>query len=168
MSTTRPEDIAAMFDLPPPEPESAEDAAAAAAAFEAAEAALAMELEAELDAEGVADDAPDSRARLRAPVAWPARMKLARGAVIELQLRNISEVGVGLASDQHVPANTVVHFEMDVPPLAAGGAVTPVEGTIRTTYTVTRGAEILFGGTWVQAPADGLALVDRWLARLLA
>ena len=163
MPTTRPEDVAAMFDLPPPEPESAEDAAAAA---EAAEAALAAELAETLDADGVAGDAPDSRTRLRVPVAWPARMKLAGGQVIELQVRNISEAGVGLASGRHIPANTVVNFEMGVPSLSEDGAATPVEGTIRTTYTVTRGAEILFGGTWVQVPADGLALVDHWLARL--
>ena len=166
MPTARPEDVAAMFDLPPPEPESAEDAAAAAAALQAEEAALAAELEATIADGGVAGDAPDSRSRLRVQVAWPARVKLAGGEVIELVVRNISEAGVGLASQRHIPAHTVVNFEMDVPPLDAGAAMTPIEGTLRTTYTVARGADILFGGTWVQAPATGLALVDRWLARL--
>ena len=65
MPTTRPEDVAAMFDLPPPEPESAEDAAAAA---EAAEAALAAELAAALESGEAADDAPDSRTNQRVDV----------------------------------------------------------------------------------------------------
>ena len=165
MATTPPDDVAAMFDLAPL-PEAAESTTES---IEAAEAALAAELAAELastiESGGAADDAPDSRTRLRVEVAWPARMQLPDGHVIELKVRNISEGGVGLLSDEHIPARTVVNFEMDVPPLAEHGEITPVRGTIKTTYTVAHGAELLCGGTW-QVPPAGLEVVNEWIERL--
>ena len=152
-----------MFDLPPLPPSEQP----AASSLEAEEAALAAELAAEIAAGDFADDAPDSRARLRVVVAWPARLRLPGGQVVELQVRNVSEVGVGLVSDEHIPAHTVVDFEMDVPAVDGGARVTPVRGTIKTTYTVAQGAKILFGGTWQVPPAD-LAIVNRWIAELRA
>jgi hypothetical protein len=161
MTTTPPDDVAAMFDLAPPS--AAEEPAADAWAAE--EAALAAELACAVESGDVADDAPDSRTILRVDVAWPGRMRLPGGAVIELKVRNISAGGVGLASDRHIPAATVVDFEMDVPPLDEGGSPTRVEGAIRTTYTVAHGSQILSGGTW-QAPPAGLGLVNAWIERL--
>lgn len=163
MSTTPPDDVAAMFDLPPLPPADP----SAGSTLEAAEAALAAELAAEIASGDCADDAPDSRARLRVAVSWPARLRLPGGQVVELLVRNLSEVGVGLVSDEHIPAHTVVDFEMDVPPLAAGDRATPVKGTIKTTYTVAQDSRVLFGGTW-QVPPDGLDAVNRWIAGLVA
>jgi hypothetical protein len=164
MTTTSPEDAAALFGLPP-EPASPEPATEAADAAEAAEAALAAELAATIESGGVAADAPDSRAALRVDVAWPARMQLPDGRVIELQLRNVSQGGVGLVSHEDFPARTVVNFEMDVPPLDTGGEITVVRGPIKTTYTVARDSEILGGGTW-EAPPAGLELVNAWIKQL--
>ena len=48
---------------------------------------------------------------------------------------------------------------------ARRGRITPVKGTIKTTYTVAHGAEILCGGTW-QGPPAGLDLVKTWIKRL--
>lgn len=164
MTTTPPEDVAAMFDLPPL-PESSQSGQSTTAAADAEEAALAAELESTIESGGVAGDAPDSRTDLRVNVSWPARMQLPNGHVIELKVRNISEGGVGLTSDEHIPAYTVVNFEMGVPPLDEGGKITPVKGTIKTTYTVAHGSEILCGSTW-QAPPAGLELVSMWIERL--
>jgi len=161
MKTTSPDDVASLFDLPPlpaaPQPD--------APTLEAQEAALAAELAAELESGDFADDAPDSRTDHRVDVSWTARMQLPGGRAIALQLRNVSEAGVGLMSDEPIPANTVVDFEMHVPPLHAGGATTVVQGAIRTTYTVAQAAKTLCGATW-QAPPAGLALVRQWIARL--
>jgi hypothetical protein len=162
--TSTPQYIADLFGLEP-EPEAAPPSAETVAAAEAAEAALAAELEAVIASGGVAGDAPDSRTDLRVPVAWPARLRLPAGRVIALEVRNVSEGGVGLASGERIPADTIVSLEMDVPSLDAGGAATPVAGTIRTTYTAVQGAELVCGGTW-QAPPAGLALVTGWIARL--
>ena len=161
MTTTPPEDVDAMFDLPPlPAAEQP-----AAAGMEAEEAALAAELAATIESGGIAVDAPDSRTNLRVKVAWPARMQLPDGQVIELKVRDVSEGGVGLMSDEDIPARTVVGFEMDVPHPDHGGKITPVKGTIKTTYTVAHDSEILGGGTW-QAPPAGLELVTLWIKRL--
>ena len=164
MTTMRPEDVADLFDLPP-EPESSQSAEAAEAARQAEEAALAAELASSIEAGGVADDAPDSRSNLRVDVSWPARMQLPSGRVIELRVRNVSQGGVGLKSNGDIPAYTVVEFQMDVPPLDQGGQVTAIKGTIKTTYTVAKGSEILCGGTWQEPPA-GLELVSMWIRRL--
>ena len=161
MTTMRPEDVADLFDLPP-EPESSQSAEAAR---QAEEAALAAELASAIEAGGVADDAPDSRSNLRVDVAWPARMQLPSGRVIELKVRNVSQGGVGLKSNGDIPAYTVVDFEMSVPPLDEGGRITAIKGTIKTTYTVAQGSEILCGGTWQEPPA-GLELVSMWIRRL--
>ena len=134
-------------------------------AAEAAEAALAAELASTIESGGVATDAPDSRTDPRVQVSWPARMQLPDGQVIELKVRNVSEGGVGLMSDEPIPADTVVDFEMVVPPLDEGGKVTPVKGTIKTTYTVAHGSEILCGGTWQARPA-GLEIVTMWIKGL--
>ncbi len=163
MATTPPDDVAAMFDLPPPAaaPSTTEDADAIAAA----EAALAAEIASTIESGAVAGDAPDSRRGLRVKVEWLGRMQLPNGHVIDLKVRDISESGVGLLSDGRIPANTVVNFEMDVPPLDERGKVTPVMGTIKTTYAVGHGSEILCGGTW-QVPPAGLELVNMWIKRL--
>ncbi len=170
MTTTPPEDVDALFGLAPSPVSSqstteAAEAAEAAEAEEAEEAALAAELASTIESGGVAADAPDSRTDLRVQVSWPARMQLPDGHVIELKVRNISEGGVGLMSDEHIPDYTVVSFEMGVPPLDEGGEITPVKGTIKTTYTVVHGSEILCGATW-QVPPAGLELVKMWIKRL--
>jgi hypothetical protein len=164
MTTTPPDDVAAMFDLPPL-PAASQSTTQAADALEAAEAALAAELACTIESGGVADDAPDSRTYLRVKVSWPARMRLPNGRVIELEVRNISESGVGLTSDEDIPAYTVVGFEMGVPQPDEAGNITPVKGTIKTTYTVAHGSQILCGGTW-QTPPAGQELVDMWIKRL--
>ena len=164
MTTTPPEDIAAMFGLPPP-PASSQSAEPTMEAAEAEEAALAAELASTIESGGVAADAPDSRTDLRVEVSWPARMQLPDGRVIELKVRNVSEGGVGLVSDDDIPARTVVNFEMAVPQPDGGGKIAPVKGTIKTTYTVVHGAETLCGGTW-QGPPAGLEFVRMWIKRL--
>ena len=159
--TTPPEDIDALFDLSPL-PAAAEPVMQAA---DAEEAALAAEIALALESGGVAGDAPDSRAKLRVEVRWPARMQLPGGRAIELQVRNVSEGGVGLMSDEDIPAFAVVDFEMDVPHPDEAGRLTPVKGVIKTNYTVVQGSAILCGGTW-QAPPAGLDLVRLWIERL--
>jgi hypothetical protein len=165
MTAMRPEDVDDLFGLDPLPAASEAEIAAAAAAAQAEEAALAAELAATLESGGVAGDAPDSRTNQRVDVAWPARMHLPDGRVIELKVRNVSVCGVGLTSDEPIPDYTVVHFEMGVPQPDDGNTVARVKGTIRTTYTMVHGSQILIGGSW-QAPPAGLDLVQQWIQRL--
>jgi len=160
MPTMPPDDVAAMFDLPPLPAESLPRASN----LETEEAALAAELAATIESGGSANDAPDSRSHLRIDVSWPARMQLPDGRVIELKVRNVSERGVGLVSHEDIPAHAVVDFEMDVPQADQVETITAVKGKIKTTYTVAQGSGIFCGGIWQASPID-LEVVKRWLVR---
>jgi hypothetical protein len=50
--------------------------------------------------------------------------------------------------------------------LNEGGKVTPVAGTIKTTYVVVKGIDLFCGGTWVHLPPDGRDLLDKWIRKL--
>jgi hypothetical protein len=142
--STPPEDIDALFDLPPP----------------AAPVLPASPLP------GLASPSADPRKEQRVKVSWAARVQLPNGRVIELRVRDLSESGVGLLTEQHIPPATVLNFVVAVPSPNEGGMMTPVAGTIRTTYVVIKGVDLFCGGTWVQLPANGRDLLDKWIRRL--
>jgi hypothetical protein len=156
--TTTPEDADALFDAPPPatpaKPAIPPTPSAASAA------ATASPLGA-LPVTGA-----ENRREQRIKVSWPGRVQLPNGRVVDLKVRDISDGGVGLLTDIHIPAYTVLNFAMGVPPLNEGGHVTPVSGTIKTTYLVVQGPDIYCGGTWVQVPSGDRDLVGKWIRRL--
>ena len=83
--STPPEDIDALFDLPAP----------------AAPVLPASPLP------GLPSPSADSRKEQRVKVSWPARVQLPNGRVIELRVRDLSESGLGLLTEQHIPPATV-------------------------------------------------------------
>jgi len=99
-------------------------------------------------------------------VSWPARVQLPNGKVIELRVRDLSESGVGLITQFHIPPSTVLNFAVGVPGLNEPTKITPVTGTIKTTYVVVQGRDLCCGGTWVSLPPDGRDLLDKWIRRL--
>ena len=142
--TTPPEDVDALFDAPaPPSP------------VLPASPLL-----------GGAPAAADGRKEHRVKVSWPARVQLPNGKVIELRVRDLSESGVGLVTSQNIPPNSVLNFAVGVPGLHEAGRITPVSGTIKTTYVVVKGQDMMCGGMWVSLPADGRDLLDKWIRRL--
>jgi hypothetical protein len=142
--STPPEDIDALFDLPAP----------------GAPVLPASPLP------GLPSFSADSRKEHRVKVSWPARVQLLNGRVVELRVRDLSESGVGLLTEQHIPPATVLNFVVAVPSPNEGGTMTPVAGTIKTTYVVIKGVDLFCGGTWVQLPANGRDLLDKWIRRL--
>ena len=110
--------------------------------------------------------AAEARKEHRVKVSWPARVQLPDGRVIELRVRDLSESGVGLLTTGHIPAATVLNFAMGVPGLNEASKITPVSGTIKTTYVVIKGLDLFCGGMWVSLPADGRDLLDKWIRRL--
>ena len=142
--TTPPEDVDALFDAPaPPSP--------------------VLPVSPLL---GGASAAADGRKEHRVKVSWPARVQLPSGKVIELRVRDLSESGVGLVTSQNIPPNSVLNFAVGVPGLHEAGRITPVTGTIKTTYVVVKGQDMMCGGMWVSLPADGRDLLDKWIRRL--
>jgi hypothetical protein len=99
-------------------------------------------------------------------VSWPARVQLPNGKVIELRVRDLSESGVGLVTTQNIPPNSVLNFAMGVPGLHEASKITPVTGTIKTTYVVVKGPDLMCGGMWVSLPSDSRELLDKWIRRL--
>lgn len=110
--------------------------------------------------------AAESRKEHRVKVSWPARVQLPNGRVIELRVRDLSESGVGLLVTSHIPAATVLNFAMGVPGLEDASKITPVSGTIKTTYVVVKGVDLFCGGMWVSLPQGGRDLLDKWIRKL--
>jgi len=142
--SSSPEDIDALFDLPP----------AAAPARSAS------------PLPGVPAPAIDARKEHRVKVSWPARVQLPNGRVVELRVRDLSDSGVGLQTEHHLPSAAVLNFAMAVPGLDDSGRITPVAGSIRTSYVVVKGVDLFCGATWVSLPQDGRELLDKWIRRL--
>ena len=140
--TTPPEDVDALFDAPaPPSP-----------------VLPSSPLPGASPAEG--------RKEQRVKVSWPARVQLPSGKVLELRVRDLSESGMGLVTTQHIPPSTVLNFAVGVPGLHDPTKITPVTGTIKTTYVVLKHDELMCGGMWVSLPAEGRDLLDKWIRRL--
>jgi len=140
--TTPPEDVDALFDAPaPPSP------VVPSSPLPGAPAA-------------------DGRKEQRVKVSWPARVQLPGGKVIELRVRDLSESGVGLVTNQNIPPSSVLNFAMGVPGLHEPTKITPVSGTIKTTYVVVKGQDLMCGGMWVSLPAESRELLDKWIRRL--
>ena len=142
--TTPPEDVDALFDAPaaPPSPVQPSHPILAGA------------------------PAADSRKEHRVKVSWPARVQLPSGKVIELRVRDLSESGVGLLTEFHIPPSTVLNFVVGVPGLHEPTKITPVTGTIKTSYVVLQGRDLCCGGVWVSLPAESRELLDKWIRRL--
>ena len=140
--TTPPEDVDALFDAPaPPSP-----------------------VQPSSPFPGVS--AAEGRKEQRVKVSWPARVQLPTGKVIDLRVRDLSESGVGLVTNQNIPPSSVLNFAMGVPGLHESTKITPVSGTIKTTYVVVKGQDLMCGGMWVSLPAESRELLDKWIRRL--
>jgi hypothetical protein len=137
--TTTPEDADALFDAPAPPP---------SPVFPTAPPSV------------------ESRKEPRVKVSWPARVQLPNGRVVELRVRDLSESGVGLLTNASIPANSVLNFAMGVPGLHEPTKITPVTGTIKTTYLVLQGPDLCCGGMWVSLPEDSRQLLNKWIRRL--
>jgi hypothetical protein len=109
---------------------------------------------------------PDGRREHRVKINWQARIQLPNGRVAELRARDLSEGGVGLISDVHIPSYTVLNFAMAVPALNEGGRMTPISGTLKTAYMVVQGPVIYCGGTWVNLSSDARDLLGKWIRKL--
>jgi hypothetical protein len=110
--------------------------------------------------------APDNRRESRVRVNWPARVLLAPDRIVQLNVSDVSESGVGLISELGIPAHSVLTIALAVPGLNDSGKVTPVSGTIRTTHMTVKGPFIHCGGTWVEIPTASRDLINQWVRRL--
>jgi hypothetical protein len=113
-----------------------------------------------------AKPAADGRKEARMRANWLARVLLPNDRIVELNLFDISESGVGLVSETGIPANSVLQLALAVPGLNEPTRITPVTGAIKTTHMTVRGPLIHCGGTWVTLSNDSRDLINEWVRRL--
>ena len=109
---------------------------------------------------------PDNRKETRVRANWQARVLLPDKRVVELQVHDLSESGLGLVSEVGIPANSVLQVALAVPGLNDATKITPVTGTIKTTHMTIKGQLVHCGGVWVTIAADQRDLVNQWVRRL--
>jgi hypothetical protein len=113
-----------------------------------------------------AKPADDHRKESRVRASWQARVLLASDRIVELNVFDLSESGIGLISEVGIPAHTVLNIALAVPGLNDPHRITPVSGTIKTTHMTVRGHYIHCGGLWVEIPTASRDLINQWVRRL--
>jgi len=113
-----------------------------------------------------AQPSADHRKESRVRANWQARVLLASDRIVELNVFDLSESGIGLVTQVGIPANTVLALALAVPNLNDSTKITAVSGTIKTTHMTVRGHDIHCGGTWVEIPAASRDLINQWVRRL--
>ena len=108
----------------------------------------------------------DNRKESRVRVNWPARVLLANGRIVVMNLFDLSESGIGLVTEMGIPANSVLQIALAVPGLDDPTRITPVSGTIKTTHMTVKGHYIHCGGSWVTIPSESRELINQWVRRL--
>ena len=108
----------------------------------------------------------ENRKESRVRVDWRARVLLASDRIVELNVFDLSENGIGLISEVGIPAHSVLNIALAVPGLNDAHKITPVSGTIKTTHMTVRGHFIHCGGLWVEIPMASRDLINQWVRRL--
>jgi hypothetical protein len=108
----------------------------------------------------------DNRREPRVRANWQARVLLAAGRIVQLNVFDLSESGIGLISEIGIPAHSVLSIALAVPGLNDPGKITPVSGTIKTTHMTVKGHYIHCGGLWVDIPSASRDLLNQWVRRL--
>jgi hypothetical protein len=115
-----------------------------------------------LPARPSADNRKESRVRAN----WQARILLPGDRIVQLNVFDLSESGVGLISEVGIPPFSILTVALAVPGLHDPVKITPVSGTIKTTHMTVRGHYVHCGGLWVEIPTASRDLINQWVRRL--
>ena len=108
----------------------------------------------------------DNRKESRVRANWPARVLLGNDRIIQMNLFDLSESGLGLVTEIGIPAHSVLQIALAVPGLNEPTKITPISGTIKTTHMTVKGHYIHCGATWVDLPAASRDLINQWVKKL--
>ena len=108
----------------------------------------------------------DNRKESRVRVNWAARVLLPGDRIVQLNVFDVAESGIGLISEIGIPAHSVLPLAVAVPGLNDPHKITSISGTIKTTHMTVRGHFVHCGGLWVQIPTESRELVNQWVRRL--
>jgi hypothetical protein len=108
----------------------------------------------------------EGRKEPRYSVTWRGRLVLPDGRVHEVRVRDISEKGVGLLTDQPLPSNTVMQLVLGVPDLQDMTRIMAVPVRINTAYVVMQSHDFRVGGTWIDLSGSVRTLLQDWMRKL--
>ncbi len=108
----------------------------------------------------------ENRKESRVRVNWAARVLLPGDRIVQLNVFDLAESGIGLISEVGIPAHSVLPLAVAVPGLNDPLKITSVSGTIKTTHMTVRGHFVHCGGLWVQIPVASRDLINQWVRRL--
>ncbi len=107
----------------------------------------------------------EARHEVRTRVNWRARVLLNSG-VLQVRIRDLSASGVGLVGSHSMRSDDVHTIAIAVPSLNEPGKFSPIRGKIKVSHCTIRGADICFGGVWVELASDARELLQKWIRRL--
>lgn len=110
--------------------------------------------------------AADHRKEARVKANWQARVLLPNDRIVELNLFDLSDSGIGLVSETGLPAHSVLQLAIAVPGPNDPTRITPITGSIKTTHMTVRGPLIHCGGSWVTLSSESRELLNQWVRRL--
>jgi hypothetical protein len=110
--------------------------------------------------------APDGRREPRANVAWRGRVVVPPNRMLEVRLRDISNLGVGFISHDPIPAHVPLVLSMDVPKPDDPKQAYLVAAQFTATNVVLQGHDYRIGATWILEPA-ARELIKHWVLKIL-
>jgi hypothetical protein len=108
----------------------------------------------------------DTRREVRMHVKWAARALLADGRVVPMNVRDISERGVGLVSERPIPQHATLRVAVSVPDLHTPGRFTTVIGSVKTAHITVSGPDLIYGGVWQALEGNGSEIIRKWVLKL--
>ena len=108
----------------------------------------------------------DNRREPRYPVAWPARLDLGGGQMLDVKVRDISESGLGLRCERPMPAQVQLPIIVGVPDLHDPTRLQAVPGVVGLVFVVMSGHEWRLGAQWVQLSDPARSLLRQWIKKL--
>ena len=108
----------------------------------------------------------DNRRDPRYPVAWPARLDLGGGQMLDVKVRDISESGLGLRCERPMPAQVQLPIIVGVPDLHDPTRLQAVPGVVGLVFVVMSGHEWRLGAQWVQLGDPARSLLRQWIKKL--
>lgn len=112
--------------------------------------------------------APDARKEARVRVKWRAQVLLADGQVVPVQVRDISDNGIALASERPITQHAALRVAVLVPDIDGAGTFSTITGTVRTAHATVSGPDLVYGGAWQSIDGQGAELIRRWTRKLKA
>ncbi|MEO8299206.1 MAG: PilZ domain-containing protein [Burkholderiales bacterium] len=107
----------------------------------------------------------DSRREPRVAVSWRALFRLPDGKTMEVRVRDISESGLGLLSENAIPQNVALDLALAVPDLIDASRTITVIGKLRAVYVVINRHDYRIGAVWAELDNASREMIRQHIKR---